>query len=66
VNGGLGRQEGRRVKPSADMSSEKIVAKSGSPLKTGENRLEAQSNERSLFSGSNIAKSGERVAGPGL
>jgi hypothetical protein len=39
---------------------------STSPLKTGEDRRKAQGDERSSFSGSFIAKSGEWVAGPGL
>lgn len=66
VNGDLARQEGRRVKPSAEMPSEAGVAKSSSPVKTGEDRLESQNNERLLFSGSLVAKSGARVVGPGL
>jgi len=39
---------------------------SASPLKTGEDRHQAQGGERSSSSGSHIAKSGGGVAGPGL
>jgi len=66
VNGGLARSEGRRVKPPAVTSSENARRESASPLKTGEDRRKTQGGERSSFSGSQIAKSGLGVAGPGL
>jgi len=66
VNGGLGRSERWRVKPSAGVSSERANRKSASPVKTAEDRRKAQGGERSSSSGRNIAKSGEAVSGPGL
>jgi hypothetical protein len=43
-----------------------VRRESGSPLKTGEHRRKTQGGERSSSSGPHIAKSGGRVAGPGL
>jgi len=42
------------------------VASRAHPSKTGEDRRKAQGGARVPFSGSAIAKSGARVAGPGL
>jgi len=66
VNGGLARSEGRRVKPSASGSSEGNGSRVGLTDKTGEDRAQAQGDERSSSSGRHIAKSGGAVAGPGL
>jgi hypothetical protein len=66
VNGGLARSEGRRVKPSAVGSSETHSRRVGLTGKDGEDRHMAQGDERSSSSGSNIAKSGAWIAGPGL
>jgi hypothetical protein len=66
VNGGLARNERRRVKPSAGVSSERSVAVRPHRITAGEDRNETQGNERSLLSGFRIAKSGEEVVGPGL
>jgi len=66
VNRDLARGAGRRVTPSAGTSSERFVARSDSPLKTGEDRRKTQGDGRSSSSGFHIAKSGAEVAGPGL
>jgi len=65
VNGDLAQNEGRGVKPSTSITGERS-RESASPLKTGEDRRKAQGGARVPFSGSPIAKSGVRVAGPGL
>jgi hypothetical protein len=54
------------VKPSAVTSSEGNVVSRPHRLNTGEDRRKAQGDERSSFSGRNIAKSGAVVVGPGL
>jgi len=51
----VGRRIGRKVQSQVDLTA-----------KAGEDRHETQGGERSPFSGSRIAKSGECVAGPGL
>jgi hypothetical protein len=66
VNGGLARNERRRVKPSGSGSSEESVAVRPHRNTAGEDRNETQGNERSLLSGRRIAKSGEAVVEPGL
>jgi len=65
VNGDLAQNEGRGVKPTASITGE-TESRVGLPLKTGEDRHKAQDGARVSFSGSFIAKSGARVAGPGL
>jgi len=65
VNGDLARSEDRRVKPSVSASGEE-KSRVGLTGKTGEDRRQTQGDARVSFSGSNIAKSGGWVAGPGL
>jgi hypothetical protein len=54
------------VKPSAGAPSERSVAVRPHRNTAGEDWNETQGNERSLLSGFRIAKSGEKVVGPGL
>jgi len=54
VNGGLARDEGRRVKPSARVPGEAKVA-SRTPPEAGEDRLRAQGGVRASSSGHDIA-----------
>jgi len=65
VNGGLARSEDRRVKPSVSASSE-TKSRVGLTGNTGEDRRQTQGDARVSFNGLHIAKSSERVAGPGL
>jgi len=67
VNGDLARSERRWVKPTSGAASERYVGASGlNSNQMGEVRTKTQGGARVPLSGSTIAKSGERVAGPGL
>jgi hypothetical protein len=63
VNGGLGRSEGRRVKPSSRASSERYAASRAHRCEAGEDRRKAQGGERSSSSGSRIGQ--KRCVGRG-
>jgi len=57
---------GRRWNLRSGTASERYVGVSGLNSKKGEVRTKTQGGARVPLSGSTIAKSGERVAGPGL